>query len=79
MICSINGIVQQMVQQAQQMNPQTIFTTADIIEPSFFDSLSASEKEYIEEKFRLMIVQDQVMGVELHQATTTPVQYKKIY
>ncbi|MBO1197899.1 hypothetical protein J3T65_00275 [Staphylococcus simiae] len=79
MICSIEGIVQQAITNAQDKKAFEAFQLRDLIGQECFNSLNSTEQQFIAEKFKLLVLQNQVLGVGINQQSKDCDVYDIIY
>lgn len=79
MICSIEGIVRQAITNAQCKKAFEEFQLRDLIGQECFNALNSTEQQFIAEKFNLLVLQNQVLGVSIKQQSKDDDAYDIIY
>ncbi|EHJ09108.1 hypothetical protein [Staphylococcus simiae] len=83
MICSIEGIVRQAITNAQYKRAFEVFQLRDLIGQECFNALNSTEQQFVAEKFKLLVLQHQVLGVSISQQSedydVDDIIYKKQY
>lgn len=82
MNCQTKSVVRLCVRYAEQLSVFEEFTVLDILGDISVDQISDSTLYYICEKFNLLVLQNNVMGVKIienNMETVCEVKYKKVY
>lgn len=82
MNCQTESVVRLCVRYAEQLSVFEEFTVLDILGDISVDQISDSTLYYICEKFNLLVLQNNVMGVKIienNMETVCEVKYKKMY
>lgn len=82
MNCQTESVVRLCVRYAEQLSVFEEFTVLDILGDISVDQISDSTLYYICEKFNLLVLQNNVMGVKIienNMETVCEVKYKKMF
>lgn len=82
MNCQTESVVRLCVRYAEQLSVFEEFTVLDILGDISVDQISESTLYYICEKFNLLVLQNNVMGVKIienNMETVCEVKYKKMF
>lgn len=82
MNCQTESVVRLCVRYAEQLSVFEEFTVLDILGDISVDQMSDSTLYYICEKFNLLVLQNNVMGVKIienNMETVCEVKYKKMF
>ncbi|HDG8499013.1 TPA: hypothetical protein PBS81_000648 [Staphylococcus aureus] len=82
MNCQTESVVRLCVRYAEQLSVFDEFTVLDIVDDMSADQISESTLYYICEKFNLLVLQGNVLGVQVitnNDESTCEVKYRKMF
>ncbi|HDJ3071366.1 hypothetical protein [Staphylococcus aureus] len=82
MNCQTESVVRLCVRYAEQLSVFDEFTVLDIVDDMSADQISESTLYYICEKFKRLVMQGNVMGVQIianNEESTCEVKYRKMF
>ncbi|HII0602287.1 TPA: hypothetical protein ACYYF6_001257 [Staphylococcus aureus] len=82
MNCQTEGLVRHCVRNAEQLSVFDEFTAMDIVDEMSVDQMSESTLYYICEKFKRLVMQGNVMGVQIianNEESKCEVKYRKMF